>query len=202
MMHVGTKVLINKKMKRGMFMSTTEMSLADIALVTRGNCNGGFLGGCNGNGIIDLAALSLFTGGGIFGNRERCATQEDVASGFNFAGVNGALKDLAAGQAGLNQNLSNAICQIGYQSLEQSSGLGSKIDNGNYMTLMALKDLTATVTAEGSATRTMMLEQENNNLRQNDLKNYVDKALCGIPRVSNAAWGVYPLTCQPSCTNI
>ena len=168
------------------------LSYADIAAIS-GN-NGGF-----GNGIIDLAALALFANGGFgFGgaNRAQTATTDEVAAGFNFSGVNNKLNEIVAGQANINQNLGNAICSSTYE-------LGGKIDSCCCQTQLGIKDLMATIVAEANATRTMMLEQDNANLRQNDLKNYVDKAVCGIPRVSGIGWGVYPLTCQPNCnTNI
>lgn len=165
-------------------------SLSDIAAVSNG---GGIFGG-NGNGIIDLAALALFANGGFGfgGNRAQAATTDEVAAGFNFSGVNNKLNELTAGQAGINQNLSNAICSSTYE-------LGSKIDSCCCQTQLGIKDLMATVIAEGNATRTAMLEQDNANLRQNDLKNFIALNNCGIPRVSNTAWGVYPLTCQPTC---
>lgn len=165
-------------------------SLSDIAAVS----NGGGLFGGTGNGIIDLAALALFANGGFGfgGNRNQAATTDELSAGFNFAGVNGKLNEIVAGQANTNQNLGNAVCSSTYE-------LGSKIDSCCCNTQLGIKDLMATVVAEGSATRTLMLEQENANLRQNDLKNYVDKATCGIPRVSTTGWGVYPLSCGNGC---
>lgn len=158
-------------------------------------------GGVLAGGLGGLLVGGLARGnGGLFGggNRDRCATTEEVAAGFNFAGVNNGLKDLTIGQAGINQNLGNAICSSTYE-------LGSKIDACCCNTQLGIKDLLAAVAQEGSATRTLMLEQENAGLRQRNTEMYIDKAVCGIPRVSTAGWGVYPLTCQPAystCTNI
>lgn len=152
-------------------------------------------GGVLAGGLGGLLVGGLACGnGGLFGGGERgrCATTEEVAAGFNFAGVNNGLKDLMMGQAGINQNLGNAVCQSTYE-------LGSKIDACCCNTQLAVKDLLAAIAQEGGATRTLMLQQENENLRQADMKNYVDKAVCGIPRVSTAGWGVYPLTCQTGC---
>lgn len=166
------------------------LSYADVAALS-GN-NNGF-----GNGIIDLAALALFANGGFGfgGNRAQAATTDEVAAGFNFSGVNNKLNELTAGQANINQNLSNAVSTSTYE-------LGGKIDSCCCQTQLGIKDLMATVIAEGNATRTAMLEQENANLRQADLKNYISLNSCGIPRVSTAAWGVYPMTCQSAtCGN-
>lgn len=165
-------------------------SLSDIALAS-GNGNGLFGGG---NGIIDLAALALFANGGFGfgGNRNQAATTDELSAGFNFAGVNNKLNEIVAGQANTNQNIGNAVCSSTYE-------LGSKIDACCCNTQLGIKDLMATVIAEGNATRTAMLQQENANLRQNDLKNFISLTSCNIPRVSNTGWGVYPLTCQPTC---
>lgn len=167
-------------------------TLSDIAAVSNGN---GLFGG--GNGIIDLAALALFANGGFgFGSgRAHAATTDEVAAGFNFSGVNNKLNEITAGIAGVNQNLGNAICSSTYE-------LGSKIDSCCCQTQLGIKDLMATVIAEGNATRTMMLQQENDNLRQNDMKNFIALNSCNIPRSSNTGWGLHPLTCQPTCNNI
>lgn len=157
------------------------LSYADVAALSGNN---GF-----GNGIIDLAALALFANGGFGfgGNRAQAATTDEVAAGFNFSGVNNKLNELTAGQANINQNLSNAVSTSTYE-------LGGKIDTCCCQTQLGIKDLMAAVIAEGNATRTAMLQQENDNLRQNDMKNYIDKALCGVPRSSNVAYGIYPIT--------
>lgn len=136
--------------------------------------------GC-GNGLF---------GGGNCGGAGRCATPEDLAVGFNFSGVNNGLKDLMVGQAGINQNLSNAICQVGYQSLEQTSALGSKIDNGNYQTLIAIKDLGASLKDDKIAS-----------LQQQLTAMQIQQATCGIPKTNPYAWGLYPYTCNPCGTN-
>ena len=104
------------------------MSAADIAAVTRPNMYGYGYGdgmGFGGNGIWFLALLFLFGFGGNGYGRGldgRVATTEDLASGFNFAGVNNKLNEITAGISGINQNLGNAICSSTYE-------LASKIDN-------------------------------------------------------------------------
>lgn len=106
-----------------------EMTPADVAAVTnRDYCyNDGF--GMGGSGLWFLAILFLLGGGGFGGwsNRGNVATTEDLASGFNFSGVNNKLNEITAGIAGVNQNLSNAICQLGYQNAQHAYELGSKI---------------------------------------------------------------------------
>lgn len=101
-------------------MNESGYSLSDIAAVTDGNMRDGF-----GGGFGWLILFALFLGGG-FGNfggaGKNVATTEEVAAGFNFAGINNKLNELTAGQANINQNLGNAICQSTYE-------LASKIDS-------------------------------------------------------------------------
>lgn len=104
-------------------------TLSDLAAATNhGGFGGAGWGGVLAGGLGGLLLGGAMNGNGLFGGRGQAATTEDLASGFNFAGINGKLNELTAGQAGINQNLGNAICQMGYNNLEQNAGLGSKID--------------------------------------------------------------------------
>ena len=104
----------------------------DVPYVANGNC-----GNYNNNGwsndwswIIGLIAVAgLFGGGfggGLFGNRGgSCATQADLAAGFNNSAVLNSLNDIKLGQAqAINYNnqgfagLNTAILQ-GYRKLLQ-----------------------------------------------------------------------------------
>ena len=101
-------------------------SLSDIRAAVDGG--DGMFGG---NGLWFLALLFLFGNGGFGwgGQRGNVATTEDLASGFNFSSVGNRLNDIIAGQANINQNLSNAICQLGYQSLDQSKSLSQQLSD-------------------------------------------------------------------------
>lgn len=128
-------------------------SLSDIAAVS-GN-NGGLFGGNNdwlaalfllpfiggwggfggfGGGIGGLLPW-LFMGNGFGGcGGNNCATQADLAAGFNNSAVLNKLNDLTLGQAGIQQTMcqgfngintgvlegfhgvDNAVCTLGYQT--------------------------------------------------------------------------------------
>lgn len=193
-----------------------DLSYADIAAMTG---NSGF-----GNGIIDLAALSIFANGGFgFGmnNRGNVATTEDLASGFNFQALqNKGNETLAAIQA-TNQNLSNAVCQLGYQSLEQSKSLSQQLSNCCCENLRALDGVnynvgqqSAAVMANDTANSQKILDKlcamesaqkdatiaaqgrEIDQLR-NDLR------FCRLPVVSNVGWTVNPVPgCTPNCGGV
>lgn len=123
-------------------------SLADIAAATGNNNNDGF-GNGNGGWWIILLFLALANGGfgnnngGGFGGGQGystpividsgrggscgccspCATQADLAAGFNNSAVLANLNDLALGQAGIQQTLcqgfngvNTAIMQNGYNT--------------------------------------------------------------------------------------
>ena len=100
--------------------------------------------------IIGLIAVAgLFGGGfggGLFGNRGgSCATQADLAAGFNNSAVLSSLNDIKLGQAqainynnqgfaGLNtailqgfNGVDNAVCTLGYQQAQGFNTLGSSL---------------------------------------------------------------------------
>ena len=154
-----------------MSLTTSEMSPADFAAVCGnggGNANdgwggnngwwviilllalgrgfGGYGGGYDGGGgggqpiVIDAGR----TGGGC-GCCSPCATQADLAAGFNNSAVLGNLNDLALGQAGIQQTLcqgfngvnttvlqgfngvDNAICTLGYTIQGGFNGLSREL---------------------------------------------------------------------------
>lgn len=112
------------------------------------NNSGGFGLGGEWGGIIGLIAVaSIFGNGGIFGNNNRgnCATQADLAAGFNNSAVLSGLNDIKLGQAqainynnqgfaGLNSvvntgfaGVNNAICTLGYQQAQLVNGLSREL---------------------------------------------------------------------------
>ena len=120
-----------------------------------GNGNGG--GMFNGDAFWGIILLALlfgnrgFGGGGFGGNGGggdcccRCATQADLAAGFNNSAVLSSLNDIKLGQAsainynnqgfaGLNtailsgfHGVDNAVCTLGYQNQQGFSGLSAQL---------------------------------------------------------------------------
>lgn len=128
--------------------------------------------------LMVLLVIILLGGGGFgFGGRNQAATTDELSAGFNFAGINNKLNEINASVAGVNQNLGNAICSSTYE-------LASKIDNGNYQTLLAIKELGANIKEDKIA-----------DLQQQITAMQIQQATCGLPKVSAYAWGVYPYTC-------
>lgn len=158
-------------------------SLSDIAAATG---NDGMMGG-NGSWWVVLLFLVLFGGAGMgFGGAGRqAATTDELSAGFNFAGVNNKLDAISASVATEGRTTDNAICQLGYQTLEQTSGLAAQIAQCCCETKTAIH-------AEGEATRAMIRENEIQNLRDQVQGLQLSQALCGVPRVSPYGYGMYP----------
>lgn len=137
-----------------MSLTTSEMSAADFAAVCGNNRNGGYNdGGMWGDGAWWIIILLLFGwgrngyGGGNGCGCTPCATQADLAAGFNNSAVLSNLNDLALGQAGIQQTLcqgfngvnttvlqgfngvDNAICTLGYNVQSGFNTLGHQISD-------------------------------------------------------------------------
>lgn len=187
----------------------SNYSLSDIAAVTDGGFNGGGMGGW---WMIILFAL-IFNGGGIFGGNNRAASVDEVASGFNFAGINNKLNEIVAGQASINQNLGNAICSSTYE-------LASKIDNCCCNTQLGIQGVkfdmanyAASINANTTAQTQKILDAITGN-RMADMQNQINQlqlqsALCGVVRYPTST--TYATYCNPfsgyngcgcNCTNI
>ena len=132
-----------------MSLTTSEMSAADFAAVCGNNRNNdGFGFGNDGAWWIIILLLFGWGGrgfGGGFGGYgagqggcgcSPCATQADLAAGFNNSAVLSNLNDLALGQAGIQQTLcqgfngvDNAICNLGYTLQGSINGISREISD-------------------------------------------------------------------------
>lgn len=149
----------------------------------------GFGFGGSGAWIMLIFAFLILGGGfGGYGAGRQAATTDELSAGFNFAGVNNKLNELTAGQANINQNLGNAICQSTYE-------LASKIDNCCCQTQLGIKDLMATVVAEGSATRNLIQENKIDSLQSQVNQLQLAQAMCGVPKINPYAYGTYTYPC-------
>lgn len=186
-------------------------SLSDIRAVTD---NDGWGGGMGGGWFAWILLFALFGGNGFgFGGRNQAATTDEVAAGFNFQGINSKLNELVAGQANINQNLGNAICQLGYQGAQHTYDLSRQIadcccttqrgidsvkfDMANYSaaTNAAITAGTQKILDKLCADQTAALQARVQSLE-------LQQALCGIPRTSPYGYGIYAYpTCNPCGCN-
>ena len=203
-------------------MSMSEYSLSDLRAATAGDCGMGFGGG---NWIAWILLFALFGNGGFgFGGRNQAATTDELSAGFNFAGINNKLNEIVAGQANINQNLGNAICQLGYQELQNITALERQIADCCCTTLRGIDSvkfdmanyaaaINANTTAVGQkvldklcamemAQKDATIAQQGQRIGQLELQS----ALCGIPRINPYGYGVYAYPscnpCAPVCANI
>lgn len=181
-----------------------NLSVADIAAVTRNNdyCNDGM--GFGGGWLSWILIFALLGGGGFgFGGRAQAATTDVVAAGFANSAVLNKLNELTVGQANINQNLGNAICSSTYE-------LGSKIDNCCCNTQAAIQqvrydmavqngDIKSLIHSEAEATRNLMQQNKIESLQQQINALNLQTALCGIPRTSPYGYGIYA---YPACSGV
>lgn len=187
-----------------------EYSLADLAAVTDGNKNNIF----GENNLITILILFLFMANGGFGfggtNRNNVVTTEDLANGFNFNSLQEKTNDILSTINGVNSNLSNAICTLGYQDAQHTYELGSKIDACCCNTQRAVDSVKFDM-ANYSAGISQLISDKFAALEKNQLEQKISDqasqiqqlqlstAMCGIPRISTYAYGVYPYPYQTNC---
>ena len=181
-----------------------NLSVADIAAVTRNNdyCNDGM--GFGGGWLSWILIFALLGGGGFgFGDRAQAATTDEVAAGFANSAVLNKLNELTMGQANINQNLGNAICSSTYE-------LASKIDNCCCNTQAAIQqvrydmavqngDIKSLIHSEAESTRNLMQQNKIESLQQQINALNLQTALCGIPRTSPYGYGIYA---YPACSGV
>lgn len=176
-------------------MEGNAYSLADLRAATAGD---GMFGG---NGIWFLALLFLFGMGGFgFGGRSQAATTDELSAGFNFSGINNKLNDISTAISTEGRTTDNAICQLGYRTLEQTSALSAQMAS-------CCCDLKTAIHAEAEATRSMIQQDKIEALQAQIGQLQLNAALCGVVRYPTAT--TYSAPCNPffgyngcSCANI
>lgn len=170
-------------------------NLSDI----RAAVDGGDGFGMGGGWFAWILLFALFGGNGFgFGGRNQAATTDELSAGFNFAGINNKLNDIGASITSEGRNLDNAVCQLGYRTLEQTSALSAQMAS-------CCCDLKTAIHAEGEATRNMIQQNKIESLQQQVSALQLNQALCGVPRINPYGYGIYAYpTCGNgcSCTNI
>lgn len=174
-----------------------NMSLSDIAAVTRGN--DGFFGGAGGSGMWIFALLILLllgnNGNGLFGSNATVTTA-DLCMNNQFQNLSQNVNEIGNRQFSQANELTKGISQLGYTTLENFNGIGSKIDSVRF----DMANYVASINANTSASMQKILDTiqadkiASLQSQVSDLK--TQQMFCGIPRISNYAYGVYQ---YPSC---
>lgn len=188
-------------------------SLSDLAAVTNGE-NG--FGGTNSTWLIILF-LFLFGGGGFWGNRANAATDyatsneilnnqryDSLSTSINKIGDGLAslgysqLQQMDANTASINGNVvnegrttQNMISSYACETQKNVDAL--RFDMSNYAA-----QINANIDNKFAAIEKSALQQQLAAQSQQISQLQMQAAVCGIPRVSNYAWGTYPYS-QPSC---
>ena len=109
-----------------------NLSAADVAAVTRNNCGYGYgYGdgmGMGGGWFAWILIFALFGGGfGGWGNRDNYVTESDLCNANNFNELKSQVSRMNDQQAAIARQTDNAICQIGYQALQNTNLLERQI---------------------------------------------------------------------------
>lgn len=186
-------------------------SLADVAAAT-GKNDGVFGGSGGGMWIFALLILVLLGGGGgFFGGRgDRAATVGDVQRSTDFAALERQNNEIVAAVRQGVYDTTGAIKDGNYNILGEIRDIQNETNSGFAAmqkcccdTLRAIDSVnyngainTAAINANTTASMQKILDAITGN-RFADMQNRINQlelqsALCGIPRISNYAYGVVP----------
>ena len=179
-----------------------SVSLADIAAVTDRNGYGnGWGNGMFGmEWLFALLLLPSITNGGFFGANGRGGnpvTEADLCQSQSFAELKGTAGRIVDEVNGVNINLGNAICNLGYETLRNFNSMEQQLSacccNIEKAILenrfQSAQNTSAILQGQKDSTREIidwLCGQENRNLRDENMKNYISSQFCGVVRYPNA----------------
>lgn len=189
-----------------------NMSVADIAAVTRNSGYSDGWGGFGGNGawvLILLFAMIFGWGGNGWGNR--CANGEPVTeaglcNAMNFnnlensvgrlndsqqAGFNGIQRDLCQGFAAINAGIN----QVRFDNQQCCCETQRLLDRNDYNAAMNTASINANTTAGIQRVLDKMCENETNALRARVQQLELQSAMCGVVRYPTMS--TYATNCNP-----
>lgn len=186
-----------------------SMSPADMRAVLDGNNCGygdGFgMGG--GSWFAWILLFALFGGNGFgFNNRGNCVTEADLCNANSFSELKNSVGRMNDQQAAIARQTDNAICQIGYQNLQNTNTITSqladcccttqrgidsvKFDMANYSAAT-----NATITAGIQKVLDKMCADQTAALQARVQSLELQQALCGVVRYPTST--TYATTCNP-----
>lgn len=162
------------------------------------NCYGnGMFGGGDGGffWIFALLLLPMMTNGGFWGNngRGQAVTEAGLCNAMNFNNLENAVGRLGDQVGAVNTNLGNAVCNLGYETLRNFNSLEALISQcccniqkeileSRYQ---AAQNTSAILQGQKDSTREIidwLCNRENQNLRDENMRNYINSMFCGVPR--------------------
>lgn len=190
-------------------MDGTSYSPADFAVM---NGNDGF-GGMGGGWFAWILLFALFGGNGFggWGNRGGGpVTEADLCTANSFNELKSQVGRMNDQQAAIARQTDNAICQIGYQNLQNTNLLERQIADCCCTTQRAIDSVKFDMANYAAATNAHVSEQTQKVLdaitgnRMADMQNQINQlqlqaALCGIPRTNPYGYGIYA---YPACSGV
>ncbi len=164
----------------------TSLSASDIALLNND-------GMCGGNAFMWIFALLILANGGGFGfgrnggygDYASAASQQEILFGQQFQGLDNKIDRIGNGIADATFALNNSI--NGAQTV-----LGGAITNEGRAIQTQLCAINSNIDNKFAALEKSQLEQRIAEQSQQISQLQMSQMLCGIPKVNNTAWGVYP----------
>lgn len=189
-----------------------NMSVADIAAVTRNSGYSDGWGGFGGNGawvLIFLFAMIFGWGGNGWGNRGangEPVTEAGLCNAMNFnnlenavgrlndsqqAGFNGVQRDLCQGFAAINAGIN----QVRFDNQQCCCETQRLLDRNDYNAAMNTAAINANTTAGIQKVLDKMCENETNALRSRVQQLELQSAMCGVVRYPTMT--TYATNCNP-----
>lgn len=181
-------------------------SLADIRAATEGN-NWGDGCGMGGGFLSWILIFALLGGGGLgFGNRGNFVTEADLCNANSFNELKNSVGRLNDNQAAIARQTDNAICQIGYQNLQNTNTLSSQIADCCCTTQRAIDSVkfdmanysaatNAAITAGTQKILDKMCADQTAAMQARIQQLELNQALCGVIRYPTATTYAVPSTC-------
>lgn len=163
----------------------TGLSASDIALLNNDGMNGG-------NALIWIFALLILANGGLgFGNRgdygqyASAASQQEILFGQQFQGLDNKIDRIGNGIADLGYAIQGNLNNV-------QTVLGGAITTEGRAIQTQLCAINSNIDNKFAALEKSQLEQRIAEQSQQISQLQMAQMMCGIPKVNNTAWGVYP----------
>lgn len=178
-------------------------SLTDLATVTGGNGWGG------GSWIVILLVIFLLGGGawnrgaGEFGQYATAASQQEILFGQRFSNLDNKIDRIGNGIADATYALNNSITNEGRGIQNQASAIAldnqRNVDALRYDMAQQTATTNAAVTAQTQKILDAIAQDKIASLQAQVSELKMQNAMCGIPRISTEAYGVYPYSTGCGC---
>lgn len=192
----------------------SAMSPADMRAVLDGSNYGDGCGCGMGGGWLSWILIFALLGGGFggfggWGNREgNFVTEADLCNANSFSELKNSVGRLNDNQAAIARQTDNAICQLGYQNLQNTNAISSQLADCCCTTQRAIDSVkfdmanysaatNAAITAGTQKILDKMCADQTAALQARVQSLELQQALCGIPRTSPYGYGIYA---YPACS--